>query len=43
MAEPIKMVFGLRRTQMGPMNHVLDGGSDSPMARGNFGGKRRPL
>jgi len=29
MAEPIEMPFGLR-TQVGPVNHVLDGGPDSP-------------
>jgi len=27
-----------------PRNHVLDGGPDSPMGRGNFeGGKGRPI
>ena len=34
-AEPIKMPFGLR-TWLGPRDHVLDGGSDSPMVRGKF-------
>jgi len=34
-AEPIEMLFGLR-TRAGP---VLDGGSDTPMGRGNFEGK----
>jgi len=38
----IEMPFGLW-AWMGQRNHVLDGGPDSPMARGNFGGKRRPL
>jgi len=38
MAEPIKMPFGLR-ARVGPVNHVLDGGPDPPMGRGNFGGK----
>jgi len=37
-AEPIKVMFGLR-TQVGPGNHVLDGGPDSPwegaILRGN--------
>ena len=32
---PIKMPFELR-TRVGPGNHVLDGGPDSPMGRGNF-------
>jgi len=34
-AEPIEMPFGLW-ARMGPRNHVLDGGSDLPMGRGNF-------
>jgi len=34
-AEPIEMPFGLR-TWVGPGNHVLDGGPDPPMGRGNF-------
>jgi len=38
MAEPIEMPFGLR-TRVGPENHVLDGGPDPPMGRGNFKGK----
>jgi len=39
----IKMPFGLR-TQVGPGNHVLDEGQDSPMRRGIFeGGKGRPI
>jgi len=42
MVEPIEMPFGLR-TQVGLGNHVLDGGPDSPMARGNFGGKEEPI
>jgi len=42
-AELIEMPFGLR-TRVGPGNHVLDGGPDLPMGRGNFeGGKRRPV
>jgi len=42
-AEPIKMPFGLR-TRVGPGNHVLDGGPDSPMGKSNFeGGKGRPI
>ena len=35
-AELIKMLFGLW-AWMGARNHVLDGGSGSPMGRGNFG------
>jgi len=43
-AAPIGMLFGLR-TQMGPGNHVLDGGPDPPMGRGNFfwGGKEHHI
>jgi len=41
-AEPIGMPFELW-VRMVPRNHKLDGGSDPPMGRGNFGGKRRPL
>ena len=37
-AEPIEMPFGLK-TQVDPGNHVLDGGSRSPMCMGNFEGK----
>jgi len=37
-AESIKMPFGLWG-RMGPGNHVLDGGSRSPMGRGNFKGE----
>jgi len=37
-AEPIDMLFGLR-TWVAPRHHVLDGGSDPPMERGNFEGK----
>ena len=33
------MPFGLS-TGVGPRNHVLDGGPDPPMARGNFEGER---
>jgi len=39
MDELIKMLFGLR-TRVGPGNHVLDGGPDSPMERGSFEGGR---
>jgi len=35
MAEPIEMQFWLG-TRVGPTNHVLDGGPDPPMRRGNF-------
>ena len=42
-AEPIKVPFGTR-TRVGPGNHVLDGGSDPPMGKGNFeGGRCIPL
>ena len=34
-AEPIEMPLGLR-TGVGPGKHVLDGGPDPPMGRGNF-------
>ena len=37
-AAPIEMPFGLR-TRVGPGNHVLDGGPDPPIGRGNFEGK----
>jgi len=37
MAELIEMPFGLR-TWLDPRDHVLDGGSDPPMGRGNFQG-----
>ena len=40
--EPIEMPFGLR-AHVGPGNHVLDGGPDSPMERGNCWGKGVPL
>jgi len=33
--ESIEMPFGLR-TRIGPGNHVLDGGPDPPMGKGNF-------
>jgi len=33
--EPIDMPFGLR-TWVGPRDHVLDGGSDPPYAKGQF-------
>ena len=29
--------------EVGPSNHVLDGGPDPPMVRGNFGGFPPPL
>lgn len=35
MAEPIEMPFGML-SWVGPRNHVLDGGSRSPVGRGNF-------
>jgi len=38
-AAPIEMPFGLR-TRVGPGNHVLDGGPDPPMGRGNFEGRK---
>jgi len=42
-AAPIEMPFELR-TLVGPGNHVLHGGPDPPMERGNFwGGKVRPI
>ena len=34
----IEMPFGMM-TRVGPGYHVLDGGSDPPMGRGNYGGK----
>jgi len=34
--EPIEMPFGLS-TRMGPGNHVLGGGMDRPVGRGNSG------
>jgi len=37
-AAPIEIPFGLR-TRVGPRNHVLDGGPDLPMGRGNFEGE----
>jgi len=36
------MLFGLR-TRVGPGNHVLDGGPDPPIGKGNFEGKWRPI
>jgi len=42
MAAPIEMPFGLR-TRVGPGKHVLDGGTDLIMGRGNFEGKGRPI
>jgi len=41
-AQPIEMPFGLT-TLVGPGNHVLVGGPDPPMRRGNFGGMRRRI
>jgi len=41
-AEPIEMPFGLW-ARMGPRDHVLDGGPDPPMGRGNFRGKGAPI
>jgi len=34
-AEPIEMPFGLW-TRVGPRNHVLDGGQDRPIGKGQF-------
>jgi len=42
MAAPIALPFGLR-TWVGPGNHVLDGGPDLPMGRGNFLGENGRL
>jgi len=42
MAEPIKMPLGLM-APVGPRNHVLDGGTDAPIDRGNFEGEERPF
>jgi len=39
MAEPIVMAFGML-TVVGPRNHLLDGGPDPPLQRGNFRGGR---
>jgi len=41
-AEPIEMLFGLK-SWIGPANHVWDGDPDTPMGRGSFGVKGRPL
>jgi len=42
-AAPIEMLFGLG-LGVGPGNHVLDGGPDPAVGRGNFeGGKVRPI
>jgi len=42
-AGPIEMPFGLR-TRVSSRNHVLDGGPDPPIGRGNFQQKRgRPI
>ena len=38
-AVPIEMPFGLG-TQVGPRNHVLNGGPDPLMWRGNFEGEK---
>jgi len=35
-AEPIEMLFGMV-TQVGPRNHVFDGGPCAKAGRGNFG------
>jgi len=43
MAERIEILFGMS-TEVCPGNHVLDGGPDPPMERGNFeGGRGIPL
>ena len=39
MAEPIEMPFGFR-TWVGAGNHVLDGGQDTPIGRGDFRWKK---
>ena len=36
-AEPIEVRFGIW-ARVGPSNHVLDGGRDSPRGMGNLGG-----
>ena len=41
-AAPIEMPFGLR-TRVGPRNHVLDGGPDSPWEGAIFRGKWHPI
>jgi len=41
-AAPIELPFGLS-TQVGPGNHVLDGGPDPPMGRAILRGKVRPI
>jgi len=38
----IEMLFGLR-TLVGLRSHVLDGGTDPPMGRGNYKGEGRPV
>jgi len=38
-AEAIEILFGLR-TWVGQRNHVLHGGADLPVERGNFEGER---
>jgi len=42
MAAPIEMLFGLR-TQVGPGNHVLDGGPDPPWEGPILRGKGHPI
>jgi len=41
-AKRIEMLFGLR-TWVGTRNHVLDGGLDPHVGRGNFVGRCIPL
>ena len=41
-AEAIEMPLGLW-ARIGPRSNVLDGATDPPMGRGNFGGKERPI
>jgi len=41
-AELIQMPIGVW-TLVGPRNHVLDGGPDTPKGMGNFGGIVRPI
>jgi len=40
--EPIEMPFWTK-TQVGPWNHVLDGGADPPRGIGNFRGLSGPF
>jgi len=42
MAEPIELPFGVL-SGVGPRKHVLDGGPDLPMHKGNEGETSGPL